>query len=118
MTKPHSLDSVRAQLSGVDAKDVLYIETAQKDGIHGFSNDPETLHACVNAVKNAIGSGAAEAGKGVPVYFYLRSDGAGIQRRRPIWISSREGAASELGPGMQDCLDKFDRTARSDPPGH
>ena len=25
---------------------------------------------------------------------------------------------NELGPGMQDCLNKFDKTARVDPPGH
>jgi len=118
LTRPHSLDAVRAQLAGVDAKDVIYIEAPQKDGIHGFTNDPETLHACVNAVKNATGSGAPEPGKGMPIYFYLKSDATGIQRRRPIWISSREDAAGELGPGMQDCLEKFDRNARVDPPGH
>lgn len=113
---PYPLTEFRKQLAGIAVDDVVYIESRQTDGTPGFSADRGTVKTCYDAVLHAESKSKAGHKMGTPIFFYLRPDDTGLQRRRPVWVSTREMVAEEFGEGMKACFDSFDKTAKPQAP--
>lgn len=113
---PMPLKSFRAQVRDVPLPEVVYIESAtEPGGKTKFSNDPETIAACMEAVQSAIGA-STDRKMTIPLFFYLKKKTGGIRHRRSLWISPRDTVERDFGPKMGACVDSFAKTAQAKPP--